>query len=273
MNQLVPFVLPDDFLPQILTGMSAVTISFLALIELSDTQFTKPHVHYLLFPFAVITLASTTIVMVSYLLWFGSYDFLMLRKLIFLQAPIRLLYNTLDCIIYIQRSRSLFTLHPHWKVFIMAFLVTRLTWQTTLQCIDFARLSKIYSFAQFLELAFSKFAAVDRMSQLVIPSLQALLVDGSMLFVIVSSLNATRQHHRHPSRRRLLRVTLLIVVSIALMLMRLATRKSSIITQSLSSGGIVVILALGAYVNIDLYMLDLALFQQPQTPALEEFCL
>ncbi len=142
----------------------------------------------------------------------------------------------------------------------LIFLTVRIAWQVIMQCIDFVFLYKVTSFAQFLTLALSNFAALNSMSQLIVPSVQAIIVDGSMLYAVILMLQKTGRI-RYPSRRRLLRIVLLITTCVLLLVSKSIATRSDLTYQSLISGGIVIVMALGAYVNIDLYMLDLSLFQ------------
>ena len=259
MDSLIPFVPPPDYLPEFLTGFVALTISFLAIIELVDNVGERPVVTTLL-PIALIILVHVLIIDVSYFVWYADYEYKHLRMMIFAQVPTRFLYNTLDAIIYAQRSRSILMFQKLWRPVVLAFLFARLVLQTVLQCVDVSHLYRADTFTKFLDLAFSSFSSVNTTSQIVIPALQAIFVDGFMLFIIVHMLRRAGKHVS-ASRKRVLRILLLIFTSIGFLAVKMFSSNRSRAEQSLASGGIVIIIALGAYVNFDLYSLDMALFR------------
>ncbi len=253
---------PPEYLPSLLTCTVAFTIAVFALIELSDSRPYTSHVLYLLLPVALVTVVHTLSTLITFLIWYSTLDYRFLRRMILSQTVTRFLYNGLECVIYVQRSRAIFHLHRVWKNLVITFLLTKVTWQTAIQFVDMVYLSKTNSFADFLELVFSKLSTIHTTAQHIIPALHAILVDGSMLYVIVSLLRSTGQTSIFPAYRRLIRISLLIVMCLSLLVVRFIVGTSSIGVQSLSSGTIVIIIALGVFVNIDLYMLDIALFRK-----------
>lgn len=256
---LIPFTPPPDYLPQFLTGFVALTISFFTLLELAD-DLTKRPVFTTLFPIALIIFAHMVLINVSYFAWYDGYNYAQLRQMIFAQAATRLMYNTLDATIYAQRSVSIFMFHRWWMQVALVFLMIRWILQTVLLCMDVAYLYKADTFDKFLHLAFSAFASVNTTSQLVVPMLQAMILDGSMLYFIVHMLRSTGRRI-HTSRKRIVRIVLLILTCAVFLIMKLVSEGRSRANASLASGGIVIIIALGGYVNIDLYNLDIALFK------------
>ena len=249
---------PADFLPQLLPVVAGVVISSMAIIELTDHLNSHP-VRYNLLPLCVLALTQTVVTLVSLLHWFPYHDFPLLKKTLIANVFVRLLYSWLDTYIYIQRTRSIMTFYPKWQIAIFVFLALRCTWLTILNAFDLRKLIPTQSAAQLFGTIYATWTTALNITQLVSPVAQALIVDDSLLYVIVATLRTAGRDVR-PSWKRLTRIVLLIVISCVFFLVHLTSPHSMAATALVAGITGNVVIALSAFVNIDLYLLDIALF-------------
>ena len=263
MEQYTP---PPDYLTQIIPATIGITIAFLANIELLDSLRSR-HVRLLLLPFCLLALAQCVLVLASLLLFYSDPDIAEVRRFLLTIVPIRACYNALDTFIYLQRTKSILIFYPRWKLGIIAFLSIKFAWQSILIVIDLIKIARATTAMALFRP--DRLTTTQNLTNIIAPALQAILVDGSLLWVIMKTLREAGKDIK-TSYKRLSRILLLIVASSTFLLLEVLF-SSDAMRSLVASGTGNIVTTLAAFVNIDLYLLDLKLFVGPrsQTPSFE----
>lgn len=256
-----PFTPPPDYLPQIIPVSIGITIAFLSIVELAD-HIKVPHVLSLLAPLCFITLAQCVMAMVSLTNWYPYRDFPFLRQTLITLVVLQMIYNALDSWIYVLRVRSILSFYPWWRMFTLGFLAFKFLWIFVFQVLNLRTIIQSLTPLRLFSTVSSPTSKIHNLSSLIAPALQAILVDVSLLFVIIRTLRAAGRLV-HASPKRVSRICLLVGLSCTFLFLEVLFGHSDAVHSLVVSGTNNIVLALGAYVNIDLYLLDLVLFLTP----------
>ena len=261
-----PYVPPPDYLPQILPATFGMAICVMAVVELTGHLKRRP-VIFTLLPLCLLALAEVVVVLTSLPLWFAHHDFTMLIRMLITVNTLRALLNCFDTYIYVQRARSILTFHRKWMKGILSFLAVRWMLLMVLLSFNFRNLVVSKTAADLFGpdgVAFNNWSRALNLTNLISPAAQAVFVDGSLMYVIVHTIRTAGRTIGF-STKRLTRIAVLIFSSVACLLLSFVF-PSSIVFHSLvvsASGNIV--MPLSAFVNIDLYILDINLFSADQS--------
>jgi hypothetical protein len=256
---------PEDYLTQVIPATIGVTISFMAIIELSD-RLGAAHVRAYLLPLCVMTFAVTILTLASLLLWYQERDYEgMLRPCLLALAGLRCGLYSLNAFIYVVRVTSILMFHHRLRVILVVVTVLRGLWLCVLMVMDLVKVAGSPTAESLFRTVTSSLSKVTAFSQLSWVVIQALCVDGVLVYVIVKTIRATGRRVA-ASAKRIVRIALLTIVCILVVVLRATGSESIALLSLVSSVTGNIVSSLEAFVNIDLYLLDMALFSAPADP-------